>query len=153
MQNSEAIQLIKRCSPYLTQLVFHHPSLVDRLGVEPSEKILDELCATLRNDEFQKQTLRQQKSKAALLIAYADVSGEWDVVQVTKSLTKFADACVVTAVNYVLRQAATKNKIELRDDQNPGFGCGYVVLAMGKHGAGELNYSSDIDLMILKLHR
>jgi [glutamine synthetase] adenylyltransferase / [glutamine synthetase]-adenylyl-L-tyrosine phosphorylase len=149
MQNSETIQLIKRCSPYLTQLVFHHPSLVDRLGVEPSEKILDELCATLRNHEFQKQTLRQQKSKAALLIAYADVSGEWDVVQVTKALTKFADASVVTAVNYVLRQAATKNKIELRDDQNPGFGCGYVVLAMGKHGAGELNYSSDIDLIIL----
>ena len=28
-------------------------------------------------------------------------------------------------------------------------GCGYVILAMGKHGAGELNYSSDIDLIVL----
>ena len=93
--------------------------------------------------------LRIKKAQAALLIAAADISGHWSVIEVTAALTKFADACLNAAVNFLLIEAERKGKIALKDKNNPSLQSGYVVLAMGKHGAGELNYSSDIDLIVL----
>ena len=42
-----------------------------------------------------------------------------------------------------------RGKLNARDPAKPEEGSGYVVLAMGKMGAFELNYSSDIDLIVL----
>ena len=68
----------------------------------------------------------------------ADIAGTWDVDKVTAELTRFADACVAGALRFLLAQ--TGNVAE--ND------CGLTVLAMGKYGAFELNYSSDIDLVV-----
>jgi len=82
--------------------------------------------------------LRIAKRRAALAIAMADIAGTWDVDKVTAELTRFADACVAGALRFLLAQ--TGNVAE--ND------CGLTVLAMGKYGAFELNYSSDIDLVV-----
>ena len=84
----------------------------------------------------------------ALLIALADIGGVWDVETVTGALTATADMAVRLASEHVLRQAADLGRIRLPDPTNPGEGSGLVVLALGKHGAGELNYSSDIDIVV-----
>jgi [glutamine synthetase] adenylyltransferase / [glutamine synthetase]-adenylyl-L-tyrosine phosphorylase len=136
-------------SPYLTRLLEHHAGFAKRAFEEPPELLLQEICADLYREEDIAVHLRQKKSEAALLIAIADLSGVWDVVQVTNALTQFADACLNASVNFLLQDAVTRGKISLRDENNPSLQCGYVVLAMGKHGAHELNYSSDIDLIIL----
>ncbi len=83
--------------------------------------------------------LRTAKRRAALAIAMADIAGVWDVTRVTAELTRFADACVQGALRFLLKaQAPTVAESD----------CGLTVLAMGKYGAFELNYSSDIDLVV-----
>ena len=105
-------------------------------------------CDAADSEEQVMHCLRLAKQSAALLIALADLGGVWDVVAVTKALSQFADAAVSGALRYLLRAAANDGKLVLRDLQDPEAGCGVVVLAMGKHGAFELNYSSDIDLIV-----
>ena len=83
--------------------------------------------------------LRTAKRRAALAIAMADIEGRWDVNRVTAELTRFADACVGGALRFLLAQQAQPVSEEA---------CGLTVLAMGKYGAHELNYSSDIDLVV-----
>ncbi|HET7681022.1 MAG TPA: bifunctional [glutamine synthetase] adenylyltransferase/[glutamine synthetase]-adenylyl-L-tyrosine phosphorylase, partial [Xanthobacteraceae bacterium] len=52
------------------------------------------------------------------------------------------------AVRFLLRDAVARGKLEPRNPAQPEQGSGYVVVAMGKMGAFELNYSSDIDLIV-----
>ncbi|MGE4244846.1 MAG: bifunctional [glutamine synthetase] adenylyltransferase/[glutamine synthetase]-adenylyl-L-tyrosine phosphorylase, partial [Parvibaculaceae bacterium] len=92
--------------------------------------------------------LRQERAKAALLIAIADIGGAWSLEQVTAALTRFADASLDLALDWLLAEAHRAGRTKLPDPANPSRGSGYVVLAMGKHGAFELNYSSDIDLIV-----
>jgi [glutamine synthetase] adenylyltransferase / [glutamine synthetase]-adenylyl-L-tyrosine phosphorylase len=146
---NETIKRIQTGSPYLSNLLEHNAAFATRVFNEPPEHLLQEICSDLDSDEDLAQHLRHKKAEAALLIAIADISGVWDVVQVTQALTTFADACLNAAVNFLLRDAAARGKLTLKDPQNPSQVCGYVILAMGKHGAGELNYSSDIDLIVL----
>src|SRR5882724_7516629 len=88
--------------------------------------------------------LRIAKRRAALAIAMADIAGTWDVNKVTAELTRFADACVAGALRFLLRERAVRVGVaEIREED-----CGLTVLAMGKYGAFELNYSSDIDLVV-----
>ncbi len=92
--------------------------------------------------------LRRMKAEASLLIALADIGGVWPVMRVTAALTELADAAVGAAVRHLLDQAAREGKLRPADASEPEVGSGYIVLAMGKMGAGELNYSSDIDLIV-----
>ena len=91
--------------------------------------------------------LRVAKRRAALAIAMADIAGSWDVNKVTGELTRFADACVQGALRFLLRQEAERAGMEQRDGAKLEQSVGLTVLAMGKYGAHELNYSSDIDLV------
>ncbi len=149
------IETISAGSPYLRTLILQNASFASSVLNHSPRQILQDLCndcselSRSENYETIEQGLRHSKSKAALLIAMADISGVWDVLQVMAGLTQFADACLNATINFLLRQAARNNKLLLKDPTNPSQGCGYVALAMGKHGAGELNYSSDIDLIIL----
>jgi glutamate-ammonia-ligase adenylyltransferase len=92
--------------------------------------------------------LRGLKAEAALLIALADAGGVWPVMRVTAALTRLADTAVGLAVRHLLREAAASGAIDPADPERPEQGSGYFVLALGKMGAGELNYSSDIDLIV-----
>ena len=74
----------------------------------------------------------------------------WDVVAATEALTRFADAAVRAALAFLLRKHARAGLLALdADAADIESGSGLVVLALGKHGARELNYSSDIDLIVL----
>jgi glutamate-ammonia-ligase adenylyltransferase len=93
--------------------------------------------------------LRLARQQVAFVVALADITGYWPLERVTQSLSDFADAALSAAISHLLRQAAAEGKLVLADEHFPEDGCGYVALAMGKHGARELNYSSDIDLICL----
>src|SRR5256886_45900 len=94
------------------------------------------------------RVLRRMKSEAALLIALCDIGGVWPAMQVTAALTDLAVASVQSALRYVLRQEAARGRLLPPNLDCPEDNSGLVVLAMGKMGAGELNYSSDIDLIV-----
>ena len=93
--------------------------------------------------------LRQIKSRAALVIALADLGGVWNLDQVTGALTDLADSALQAACGWLLRAEVRKGRLPGLGEDDLAGGAGYVVLAMGKQGARELNYSSDIDLICL----
>ena len=142
-------------STFLWRLMRRDPARLIALLEQAPEDAFEFILSGMRRDcdaaDSEAQVmhgLRLAKQSAALLIALADLGGVWDVVTVTQTLSQFADAAVSGALRYLLRAAATEGKLVLRDARDPEAGCGVVVLAMGKHGACELNYSSDIDLIV-----
>ena len=112
----------------------------DRLAEQPEQG---------RTREQLMAALRMARRQTALVVAVCDITGHWDLDRVTAALSDFADLALQTSVDFLLRHAASRGQIELTDTERPSRECGYVVLAMGKHGARELNYSSDIDLIVL----
>jgi len=93
--------------------------------------------------------LRRAKRSVALTIAMADIAGAWPLEKVCEGLSRFAEISISTALNYLLFQAEKSGQLTLSDRENPEENSGVVVLGMGKLGARELNYSSDIDLLVL----
>ena len=93
--------------------------------------------------------LRRMKSEIALLIALADIGGVWPVMRAALALTALADTAVDAATRFVLAEVTRAGRLMPKDKANPQRDRGYIVLAMGKMGAFELNYSSDIDLIVL----
>lgn len=94
--------------------------------------------------------LRQLKRRAALIVGLADLGGVWGLATVTQAWTDFADACVAAALAVHVAAQARRGKIPGQTEEDAlRDGAGMVALAMGKMGAGELNYSSDIDLICL----
>jgi glutamate-ammonia-ligase adenylyltransferase len=140
------LENIAAASPYLSDLAQRHPDIVAASGDSRRalQQLFEEAEAASRLESLTdiSVALRQIKAKGALLIALADLSGAWDIETVTAALTDFADALLKAAVDFLLQDAARKGKLDMPSR-------GYAVLAMGKHGAHELNYSSDIDLIVL----
>ena len=93
--------------------------------------------------------LRRAKRRAALIAGLADIAHLWPLEKVTGALTDMAEESLHVAARYVLGAAAAQGAIELADASDPEKDSGYVILGMGKLGARELNYSSDIDLIVL----
>ncbi|HEY0422625.1 MAG TPA: bifunctional [glutamine synthetase] adenylyltransferase/[glutamine synthetase]-adenylyl-L-tyrosine phosphorylase, partial [Rhodopila sp.] len=93
--------------------------------------------------------LRQAKRTTALVAAIADVGGIWSLEAVTGALSDLAEAALRLAIGHLLRSAHDAREIRLQDANRPEVNCGFVALAMGKLGAAELNYSSDIDLLLI----
>jgi glutamate-ammonia-ligase adenylyltransferase len=146
---------IAESSPYLFDLVRADGARALRLLECEPERHLPELIAnTCRevsaasSEADVMQLLRGMKAEAALLIALCDIGGVWPVMGVTAALTELAVASVQAALRFVLRQEAARGRLLPPNADRPEDGSGLVVLAMGKMGAGELNYSSDIDLIV-----
>jgi [glutamine synthetase] adenylyltransferase / [glutamine synthetase]-adenylyl-L-tyrosine phosphorylase len=142
-------------SRYLWTLVTENPARLARLLKRPPGESLDALTQALaaqRDEDEAKvmRALRLAKRESALLIGLADIGGVWDVVAATEALTRFADAAVGAALAFLLRKHALDGGLALDPRApDPQAGSGVVVLALGKHGARELNYSSDVDLVVL----
>ncbi len=136
-------------SPFLAHLAGQHPALLEEINVKGPDACLDALLAerpvgaSLNTDALMLH-LRQAKAKTALLTAAVDLSGQWKLAQVTGALSRFAQNALTLTVDSLLAAAAARGEITV-----PAEGSGIIVLGMGKLGAGELNYSSDIDLIIL----
>jgi glutamate-ammonia-ligase adenylyltransferase len=142
-------------SPYLSTLASRDHTRLARILIEPPELLFEDLTRTLHASmedasdvASAKRILRQYKNAVALLTALADLGGVWPVMTVTRVLSECADAVVSASVRYLFRAANQKGQWLSQDQSTPESGTGYFVLAMGKHGAFELNYSSDIDLIV-----
>lgn len=141
-------------SPYLWRLIQRWPERVPPLlSTPPGDALAAILAETLAVGDLTDasgamRTLRHAKAKAALLIALADLGGIYDTVAVTEALSDFADATVQAALRFGLNEAMRAGKISPPNPASPEVDLGLFVLALGKHGARELNYSSDIDLTI-----
>ncbi|MEL7459841.1 MAG: glutamine-synthetase adenylyltransferase [Pseudomonadota bacterium] len=93
--------------------------------------------------------LRVAKRRAALLIGLADLAGVFDLTATTRALTRLADVAVDRALVAGLAPVLRRGLLPGHTEDDAANGAGLAVLAMGKMGAFELNYSSDIDLICL----
>ncbi len=136
------------CSPYLAELMRQEADWMATAFADP-EAALDALLVALPSVSLADlpKALRQAKRRVALLIGLADLGGVWPLEQCTKGLTDFADQAVQVTITALVQAEIARGKLPATAD--PADACGMVVLAMGKMGAGELNYSSDIDLICL----
>ncbi|MBT5840274.1 MAG: bifunctional [glutamine synthetase] adenylyltransferase/[glutamine synthetase]-adenylyl-L-tyrosine phosphorylase [Rhodospirillaceae bacterium] len=143
-------------SPFLTQCAVREPEFTAELFESGPEAALIGIADTLQSaapdladDGALKKQMRIAKRRAALGIAAADIARVWDQDRVTSELSRFAEICVAKTANFLLARLAKKGAIELPEPENAAASSGLIVLGLGKLGARELNYSSDIDLIIL----
>jgi [glutamine synthetase] adenylyltransferase / [glutamine synthetase]-adenylyl-L-tyrosine phosphorylase len=146
---------IAESSPYLFDLVRADAVRLIRLLESDPEiylpQLIEKACLAVvaaAGEADVMPLLRRMKSEAALLIALCDIGGVWPVMRVTTALTDLAVASVQSALRHVLRKEAERGRITPTNLDRPEDNSGLIVLAMGKMGAGELNYSSDIDLIV-----
>ena len=140
-------------SSYLSRLLFVYPDILHdfaTLGADDCLTQLLKLCDTALPEETDAliRPLRELKAKVALLVALADLAGTWDLTQVTRALSTFAERALSRVVDTLLAVAHKRGEITLCYPACPSLESGLIVLAMGKLGGKELNYSSDIDLIL-----
>ena len=130
--------LIKGHAPYLT-------GIRDTAIRASIDAIIEELDGRAGGDASDADdvmdALRTARERVALLVALADCGGLWPLETVTLALSDFADACCRLAWQSAAGSAGRRRGVRVEAERG-GF-----VLALGKHGARELNYSSDVDLV------
>jgi glutamate-ammonia-ligase adenylyltransferase len=143
-------------SPFLSDLCLHEPGTVQILLDGGPDKALAAALAELKNAARKAKAaeelaapLRVAKRRVALSIAAADIARQWPLEKITGALSDFAALAVELAFGALLRDASDAGDLVLPDKKNPCKGSGFFALGMGKLGARELNYSSDIDLIVL----
>ena len=144
-------------SPFLSHCLLSDVEFAARLVEEGPDKATAAILADTRdmtklqtdNRRTLMKRLRLAKSNLALAVALADITSVWDVMKTTKALSDFAAATLHASCGLLLREEHDKGKLNADDQTDPNVGSGLIVLGMGKLGAGELNYSSDVDLILL----
>ena len=140
------------CSPYLSGLIGQHGDwLQAAFDSGPDSAVATEIAALAESRSVKEAEvdLRRAKARVALVAALADLGGGWGLDDVTGALTRLADAAVDLAFRAALARDLARGRIPGAREEDLAESCGLFALAMGKMGAFELNYSSDIDLICL----
>jgi glutamate-ammonia-ligase adenylyltransferase len=141
--------IAESCSRFPTLL----PDLVnskDLTSIYQSDSYSNKLKALNPTNEVELMTLlRHFRRREMVRIAWRDLAGWDDLKQTLLELSWLADSCIQYALDFLYNQACEKRGTPVTAD---GIPMNIVVLGMGKLGAFELNYSSDIDLIFAYLH-
>ncbi|MEZ5920931.1 MAG: bifunctional [glutamine synthetase] adenylyltransferase/[glutamine synthetase]-adenylyl-L-tyrosine phosphorylase [Parvularculaceae bacterium] len=141
-------------SPFLARLMERTPDLASEVLASSPEASLaraanEALAAAAEEGAAdQMKALRAAKRRAALASALGEIAGAWPVMESAAYYSRFADSAVSSAARMALGDIRRLG-FKTIDNADPEKECGLAIIAMGKHGAFELNYSSDIDLVIL----
>ena len=147
-----ALAPVFAASPYLFGLARRWPDMLRAILDDAPDARLDDILkrtiALTGGADDMRPPLRTLKAELHLLTALADLGGVWDLDQVTGALSRFADVASRAALSGVAEDLRRRGKLLTAADDTRGPIPGLFGLAMGKHGAFELNYSSDIDLSL-----
>ena len=151
-----ALAKAKGFSPYLSNGLDCEKALVARLGRESPQSVfqqmLDEAFREIDSTDDTSEVmrgLRLLKRRASLLIGLCDLACVWRLEEITTALSALADISVRLALRHLLRKACRDKTIDLADTNAPEKSCGIMIAGVGKLGGFELNYSSDIDILVL----
>jgi glutamate-ammonia-ligase adenylyltransferase len=134
---ADALDRAMRWSPFLAMVAAREPGIVDAAGSGRLD-LSSPLIPDLPDDLPVATRLRRQRRALALTVALGDLSGRLDLTAVTGALTRFADHALDTAIRTAIA--------ERYPGEEPR---GFTAIALGKQGSFELNYSSDIDPILL----
>jgi glutamate-ammonia-ligase adenylyltransferase len=143
-------------SPYLTESVLQSPEFATELCLRGPDALFDDIKSRLAATQQTARTgdtvasvataLRRLKRRAALTIGVADIANAWPLEKITAALSEVASSCLQALIDAILLQFARDGQLAIGSDPELAA---FTVLGMGKLGAGELNYSSDVDLILL----
>jgi glutamate-ammonia-ligase adenylyltransferase len=147
-------------SPYLRDVANVDPAILTTAITMPLEPQIEALITEARDawlpsgggtspsETDVMSRLRIIKRRVAFLVALADLARIFDGRVTTLWLSRLAEASVSAAIDHLLLSSHESRKLQLKNVARPSEGSGLVVLGMGKLGASELNYSSDIDIVV-----
>ncbi len=147
-------------SPYLANLCLRDPDIICLIFDQGLDTAFKTALDPVRNSADaapldQAKTMmmvRQAKRRAALVIAIADICKAWTLDKITSAISETAEITLEFTLAHCLSATAKLRKFDLPHPDDPLRDCGIFAIGMGKLGAGELNYSSDIDLIFLFDH-
>lgn len=154
---SDFLGRVMALSPFMRGMLLRFPNELETLFDTPLKDRIASLIERAQNLFFNDNELpetalmselRNIKSEAHMLIGLGDIAQSLTTQETTLYLSQLAQACLTSAVNWLLFDAHQSEKIVLVDPCNPSHNSGIIVLGMGKLGAMELNYSSDIDIIV-----
>ena len=129
-----AIERARANAPFLSMLIDREPALAAHLAAG----IFDPGFTSATSDMSVPRQLRLDRRALALTVAIGDLSGALDLTAVTQTLSDFADRALDRAIRAAI------------EERTPGAEpCGFAAIALGKQGSRELNYSSDIDPILI----
>ncbi|MEO0700078.1 MAG: glutamine-synthetase adenylyltransferase, partial [Pseudomonadota bacterium] len=134
---TKALERAREHAPFLNRSLDRLPELEALLAQGEGEAAL-QWAYDRGDDEDPAIALRRERLALASALAIGDLAGAFPLARVVEELTRFADRALDRAIRTAIHERTG-------DDSADGF----IALALGKQGAGELNYSSDIDPVLL----
>jgi glutamate-ammonia-ligase adenylyltransferase len=134
----DAIERAQAHAPFLADGLARLPELTSLLEAGDGDAALAWAKRAGEDAPDVPVALRRERRALALAVAIADLAGAFPLARVLAELSDFADHALDAAIADAIRHRVP--------DSEPA---GFTALALGKHGAGELNYSSDIDPILL----
>jgi glutamate-ammonia-ligase adenylyltransferase len=142
-------------SGYLADLALREPETLLRVAALGPAAAVDHAFARLEETDARAPgaevgaAMREAKRQVALAVALGDIGGVSPLSRVTGALSRLAEVTLQLGLRHLLLAAHARGAIRLPDpDTDPAAGSGLIILALGKLGGRELNYSSDIDLIV-----
>ena len=142
-------------SPYLANVLRHWPECLPFPGEEPldlcsgNRQLCDDILKTNVWSEAAR-IVRIYKHRCFFHIGSRDLSGETPLTEVIRAISLLADGCLEAGYQWLDRQLSTRyGKPRVYAAEHPEKPARFVILGMGKLGARELNFSSDVDLIYL----
>lgn len=134
---ADALERSARHAPFLRHQIDRHRDLTDLLATASLSEALA-ACPIELEDQPVARRLRLERTRTAFVLAIGDLAGALSLEDVTQALSDLADRSLDRAIAAAIAERA------------PGADpAGFAVIALGKHGGRELNYSSDIDPILL----
>jgi glutamate-ammonia-ligase adenylyltransferase len=139
-------------SPFLAEQVIRHPEWAEwlvRPGVLARPRRAGQVAADARHDtqgrarEAGRDALRRARRREVLQVAVRDLLRLSPVAETLQALSAVADGLVAVAFEMALAELSESRPPEAGSGSTDGL----VVLGLGKLGGGELNFSSDVDLV------
>ncbi|HET7316422.1 MAG TPA: glutamine-synthetase adenylyltransferase, partial [Sphingomicrobium sp.] len=132
----DALRRARDHSPFLREAILARDDVAQAFVAHGAAAAAD--IALASEGETIDSRLRRQRHALALAVALGDLSGEFPLERVTGLLSDFADNALDEAVRTAIVERTPDAEAQ-----------GFAVVAMGKLGSHELNYSSDVDLLLL----
>jgi glutamate-ammonia-ligase adenylyltransferase len=137
-------------APYIAGLIRGQAEwLSGALALDPADALADALAparaAATAEAKDRSRLLREAKKRTALYAALADLGGVWSLEQTTGALSDLSDIATDSALRALISDANARGRLP----ESAGDDAAITAIAMGKGGAQELNYSSDIDIIFL----
>lgn len=140
-------------APYLLDLAQNHQEFLCTALHNPVDQTIKSILQAVSksaNAEIDEPTLskilRDAKGQTALIVAIAETGKIWSPKRAAIALSDLADTCLQAGLNFLVADVQARGKF-LQEETLTADNCGLSVLALGKHGGRELNYSSDIDIV------